>query len=428
MKTLVVRPSSLSGEIQIPSSKSQTHRAILLGSLGKNVSLVYHYLNSPDCLAMMEACRYLGAKITAQGDHLQIEGIGGNIWGAENVINAHNSGIVLRFISAIAALGSHPIVITGDESIRHQRPMHVLLKTLKQLGVQAISTRGDGFAPVIIKGPLRPGQGVIEDGSDSQNISSLLMAAIFLKGTLELEVHQTGEKPWIDLTLDWLKRLKVPYENHRYKNFKVQGIGSYDGFEYAVPGDWSSAAFPIAAAIVTRSEVVLNNLSMHDLQGDKAIVNIFKQMGAGIEIDEQAHSIHVYPRASLKGITVDINDCIDALPILAVVACYAEGQTSIINAAVARQKECDRIACIATELNKMGALIQESHSGLCITGNPLKGASVFSHKDHRMAMALAVAGMGAKGETAIYPSNCIEKTYPTFVQDFKRLGAHIEEV
>lgn len=171
--------------------------------------------------------------------------------------------------------------------------------------------------------------------------------------------------------------------------------------------------------------MTIKNLDIYDTQGDKKIIHVFTEMGAHVGIDDKMKTLHIKPRERLKGITVDINDCIDAIAIIATVACYAEGETRIVNAAVARQKECDRIACIATELNKMGANIQETADGLIIKGSALNGAAVFSHGDHRIAMSLAVAGMGAKGETQIQESGCIGKTYPSFVQDFQKLGASI---
>ncbi len=427
MKKLIIRPSQLTHEIQAPSSKSQTHRAILFGTMAQGKSIIHHPLISMDSMAMIEACRNLGAKIDIHKNALEIQGVSGRIIGAEDVINARNSGIVLRFVSAIAALGSQPIVLTGDHSIRHQRSMHSLLSSLKQLGVNATSTRENGFAPLVIQGPLKPGRCEVIHGADSQNVSPLLIAAIFLRGSLELEVQHPGEKPWVDITLDWLKRLGVHYENDSYKKYVVQGIGSYPGFEYTVPGDWSSAAFPIAAALVTGSELIIKNVDLQDLQGDKKIIDIFVKMGACFTIDDQLKTLHVQSGISLKGVTVDINDCIDAVTILAAVACYAEGETHLINASVAREKECNRLACIVSELNKMGAHAKETPDGLIIKGASLKGAQVLSHGDHRMAMSLAVAALGAKGETHIEETTCIEKTYPTFVQDFQKIGASIVE-
>lgn len=428
MKSLIVSKSKIANEMSIPSSKSQTHRAILLGTLAKDFSIVHNPLMSPDTYAMIEACRNFGAKIDVIENQLSIKGLAGNISESEDVVQAYNSGIVLRFVSAVAALASKPIVITGDYSIRHQRPMQPILDALQELGARAESTRGDGFAPLIIQGPLQAGKCTIKNGADSQNVSAFLIAAAFLKGTTELLVQNPGEKPWIDITLDWLKRLGVSYENHAYAHYIVHGGKIPLGFEYHVPGDWSSAAFPLAAALVTQSEIILKNLDMHDLQGDKKILEIFSNMGASFSIDYLQKTVRLHAGAKLKGIKVDVNECIDAIAILAAVACYADGETHLTNAAIARQKECDRLKGMTMELNKMGANVRETADGLIIQGAPLRGNVVNGHHDHRVAMSLAIAALGAEGQTQIFGTECISKTYPNFVRDFQTAGASIKEV
>lgn len=420
-----VKRSTLKGEIYIPPSKSHTLRAILFGALGNGKTIVHNPLESPDAHAMIAACRLLGAKINVLEKRLEIEGVNGRIEEAEDVIQAGNSGLVLRMIAAVAALAAKPIVITGDHSIRHLRPMGPLTDGLQQLGVSVISTRGDGFAPLIIQGPIKAGKAVI-DGADSQPVSALLIASIFACGPLEIEVRNPGEKPWVGLTLDWLKRLGVECQHRDYTYYRIEGGRAYQGFEYTVPGDWSSAAFPLAAALVTGSELTIRNVDVNDIQGDKALLNVFQQMGANLKIDPDNCLIHVGKGGPLKGVDVDINDFVDALPVLAAVACFAEGKTHIRNAAVASQKECNRIQCIATELRKMGANINEHADGLSIMPSELHGAPVFSHFDHRMAMSLAVAGLGAKGETQIQNVECVEKTFPTFASDFALLGANLK--
>jgi 3-phosphoshikimate 1-carboxyvinyltransferase len=302
--------------------------------------------------------------------------------------------------------------------------MRPLLNALTQLGVSAISTRGDGRAPVIIQGPLLPGKAIVE-GEDSQPVSSLLIAGIFASGPIHLEVKNPGEKPWVSVTLNWLDRLGVTYKNDQFTSYSIQGRANYEGFDYVVPGDWSSAAFPIAAALVTQSELLVKNVDMTDCQGDKQLVSVFQKMGAHIEIDERKRTLYVKKGAKLQGIDVDINDFVDSITILAVAACFAEGETRIRNAAVAQHKECNRIRCISKELRKMGADIIEHDDGLTIRGSALKGADVLSYHDHRMAMSLAVAAMGASGETQIHDVDCVAKTFPTFVQDFNRMGAQI---
>lgn len=425
MNQYTIEKSSLKGEVVIPSSKSETLRAILFGALGNNKSIIYNYLKADDTKSMIEACKLLGAKIHTHEDHLEIDGLNGKVEFSEDVINAGNSGLVLRFCSCIAALSKRPIVITGDISIRNRRPMKEILKGLSHLQVKAISTKGNDFAPLIIQGPLLPGKAKI-NGEDSQPVSALLMASVFTEGSVELTVENPGEKPWVALTLSWFDRLNIPYKNFNFEKYQTFGPCRYEGFHYTVPGDLSSAAFPIAAAIITNSELTVKNIDMDAMQGDKELIYVFQKMGARIEIDHENKSLHVKKGAKLSGITVDINDFIDSVTILAVVACYAEGKTEIINAKVAKNKESDRLSAITEELKKMGANIEETSDGLHIQKSELKGAKVFSHHDHRMCMSLSVAALGATGTTTITETACVSKTYPTFLSDFQSIHAKVK--
>ncbi|MES2345089.1 MAG: 3-phosphoshikimate 1-carboxyvinyltransferase [Chlamydiota bacterium] len=427
MNTYALNSQTLKGEITIPASKSHTLRAILFGSLGHGRSVIHHYLPSTDTNAMIEACRLFGATINVFENHLEIDGVNGKIEHAENVIDAGNSGIVLRFCAAVGALSSRPIVITGDHSIRHQRSMQPLLDGLAQLGVSTKTMREDGYAPVIIQGPLVPGKAYIL-GEDSQYVSALLIASCFADGTTELIVQNPGEKPWIALTLDWLDRLNIPYENDNFEKYRIFGNARYEGFTYTVPGDFSSAAFPIAAALVTSSELYIKNINMSDSQGDKELIHVLQKMGAFIEIDEENKALHVKKGGVLRGMSIDINNFVDAITILSVVACFAEGTTHIYNGSIAKQKECNRIASITQELRKMNANIKETEDGLIIEKSVLQGADVFSHHDHRMVMSLTVAALGAIGETRISSTACVAKTFPSFVIDFNALGAKIEVI
>lgn len=418
MSDFCVQASHLQGAIAIPASKSQTLRAILFAALGKGKSVVHHYLSSTDTESMIHACRLFGADIEVFSEKLEIHG--SLFTHATDVIHAGNSGIVLRFGTALGALCPHPVVVTGDHSIKYQRPMKPLLDGLTQLGVKTLSMRGDHLAPVIVQGPIRSGKAVVE-GEDSQPVSALLIASSFAEGPIELEVRNPGERPWVNLTLSWLDRLGIAYaakDNH----YRLPGQSRYEGFHYQVPGDFSSAAFPLVAALITQSELTLTNLDKKDPQGDKELIAVLQKMGAAIEVEE--NSLHV-KKGKLSGIVVDINDCIDAITILAVVGCFAEGETRIYNGRVAKQKECNRIGCIAQELRKMGAKITETEDGLIIQKSALKGAVVDSHQDHRMALSLAVAGLAAEGKTTVTSVDCVAKTFPTFKRDFNALGANI---
>lgn len=392
--------------------------------MGRGRTIIHNYLDSPDTLAAIVALRSMGASIDIQGSSLEIDGLKGKIEQIDDVIHVGNSGILLRFLTALGSLSAQTFVITGDHSIRHHRPMSPLLEGLSQLGVSCQSMRNNGFAPVIIQGPLQSGKAYL-NGEDSQPVSALLIASAFARGPIELSVQNPGEKPWVSLTLDWLKKLGISCQNHDFTSYRLEGNAHYEGFEYTVPGDFSSAAFPIGAALITQSALTLNNIDMEDVQGDKEIISVFQKMGAKFDYDQMKKKLHVKRGNNLKGIKVDINDFIDAIPLLSVVACFADGETRITNGSNARHKECDRLKCMTLELSKMGADICETEDGLKIRKSQLQGADVHSHQDHRMAMSLAVAGLGARGTTNISSVECVSKTFSHFLSDFQALGAEI---
>lgn len=426
MKAVKVSRSKLKGEVAVPPSKSQTLRAVLFGALASGRTVVKNPLSSPDTDAMCGALRSFGAKILSSGNELLISGLEGRLKAAEDVIQAGNSGIVLRFMAAASALSSCPIVITGDYSLRHLRPVEALLQGLRQLGVKAVSTKGDGFAPVIIQGPLKSGKAVIS-GEDSQPVSGLLIASAFAEGPVELHVKNPGERPWVQLTIDWLNRLGAECENDNFERYFVKGGLKAQGFDYTVPGDFSTASFPIVAALITGSRLVVKNLDFSDSQGDKKLIPLLQEMGADIQADPVKGQILIGENSRLKGREVDLNEMIDAISPLALLACFAEGKTVIRNAEVARTKECDRIGATARELGKMGAKVEETADGLIIYPCELKASKALeSHSDHRMAMTLCVAAMGAKGESSVKGVECVEKTYGNFFKDFQALGASIE--
>lgn len=422
---ITVEKSSLKGRIEVTASKSHTMRAILLASLARGRGTVRRPLASPDTDAMIAVCRAMGAAIRKEDGALYIDGCGGRPKLPGDVIDAGNSGQVLRFGAALAATIPGYSVFTGDESVRTLRPMRPLLDALTQLGAMAVSSKGDGTAPVIIRGPVKAGA-VRMSGEDSQPVSAMLMLAAILHGSTVIEVDNPGETPWIDLTLYWLDKLGVEYGNGNYRRYVVTGNPGWPGFDYTVPGDWSSAAFPMAAALVTGSEITLGNMDMRDPQGDKIIVDLFRRMGADILVDDAARTVRILPHQGLRGIEADINKAIDALPVLAAVACFADGPTAITGAAIARKKESDRITAIAAGLTAMGARITEHEDGLTVHPAPLHGAAVESHHDHRIAMALAVAGM-AGGETRVNDTSCIAKSFPGFAAAMRGLGARIRE-
>jgi len=424
----IISPSSLSGSIIPPPSKSQTLRAIIFAMMGKGKSEIENFLDSSDTTAMINALHSFGIKIEKAKDKLIIEGQNSHLNAPDNIIDIGNSGICFRFLSGIAALLPFYTIITGDDSIRHQRPMKPLLEALLKMNVFAVSAKLDGFGPVIIKGPLYPGKKTYLLGEDSQHVSALLIACAFLKGSSEIFVEKPKETPWIDLTLSWFDNFKIKYQNDDYKHYIIYGNSSYKGFNYKVKADLSNIAYPLIAAIITNSEITIDNIDFDDPQGDKKLIDVLIKMGANIKVHKLRKSITVYQDHHLKGLDIDVNPFIDALPILAVLGCFAEGRTTLYNAEVARTKESDRLFAITHELKKMKAHITEKKDSLIIEKSKLKSSTVSSHKDHRIAMSLSVAALAATGSSCIKDIDCINKTYPSFLKDFQSINANIKSV
>ncbi len=424
MSTLSVSASALAGTITIPPSKSHTMRALLFACMAQGVSQIFHPLWGSDTEKMIAAILQLGATVEKKTDRLIIKGVAAHPMPPGGVIDAGNSGQVLRFMAALATFCPSAVELTGDHSLQHIRPMEPLLQGLRQLGGEAFSKKGDGHAPVIVKGPLHPGR-LSVDGADSQPVSALLITTAFLKGSSEIFVANPQETPWLEVTLSWLKRFHQEVKCDHYRHFFVPGFLQVPAFEYTVAGDWSSAAFALGAALTTQSKICLKGLDRNDVQGDKVIVSWLKEMGAWI-IWENDLLVIDGTQGNFKGITANMEQAIDALPLMAVVASFASSPSLLYNAKSARHKESDRLRSIKQQLELMGGKLQETEDALRIFPAPLQGAALDSCSDHRIAMALAVAALGAKGTSTIKGWQWTQKSYPSFMQDFQQLNAQLQ--
>jgi 3-phosphoshikimate 1-carboxyvinyltransferase len=333
-----------------------------------------------------------------------------------------NSGTGLRILSGIAGTADCKITFDGDASLR-SRPMGQLTDALSNLGVK-VETR-DGKCPVSFAGPLQGGKTEVV-GTSSQFLTSLLFACPFAKNDTEIFPIDLQEKPYVEITLGWLKRLGVEFEAAPDMSyFKVPCGQKFKAFDWTIPADFSTAAFPLGAGAVAGGEVRIKNLDFNDLQGDKAVFEFVEQFGAKVE------RLAEYTRVSageLCAVELDLNATPDALPLLAVVAACAKGTTRFVNVAQARIKETDRITCMTRELRKMGIDVHELPDGMIIQGGKLRGAELESYDDHRIAMALTVAALAADGESIINDAESAAVTYPDFISDFKALGADINEI
>jgi 3-phosphoshikimate 1-carboxyvinyltransferase len=421
VKLKVQHTSQLSGEITIPASKSHTIRAVIIASLAQGRSKILNPLFSEDTKAAILACESLGAKIEQKSDSLIIEGFGSSPDKPSTVIDMLNSGTSTNLILGILAGLGISAKITGDASLQ-TRPVKSLATALETLGCKIDFAENNGCPPLKISGRITGGKVTLDASKSSQYVSSLLIACPLAEQDTAIFIENPTELPYIEMTVKWLDEQNIKYERNGFNNFKIFGNQSYTSFKKSIPADWSSAAFPICAAAITKSDVIIKGVDINDVQGDKAIIEYLKDMGADIRLEENGIRIK---GGKLQGKEIDINATPDALPVLSVMGCLAEGETKLVNVAQARVKETDRIKVMADELKKMGALIEELPDGLIIKKSSLEGTKLRGHHDHRVVMALSIAAMTSDNESIIDTAEAVSVTYPDYVKTMCNLGANI---
>ncbi len=417
---LKVSPSTITGTVKSSPSKSYSHRALVLGLLGDGRSTIKNVLLSGDTEATHRAIKQFGARTAVSGDTVTVDG--GRLTCPDDVVNAENSGTTIRIMAGVASLLPCHTVLTGDESIR-KRPMEPLIEALRELGVGCGSTRGNGLAPLIVRGPNTGKQTHIRGDVSSQFISSLLICSP--PKEVDTEIVLTAplkSRPYVEITMGMMREFGAEVEMTE-KGFQVSGRQRYKATNYKVPGDYSSAAFLLVAGALSDG-VVVTGLDQDDKQGDKIILHILEDFGAGVVRGNS--SVRAIP-GELTATEVDLSDAPDLFPIVSVLATQANGLTVIKNAEHVRHKESDRIASTTDFLKAMGADVQEKRDGCLIKGpTALHGAQLDSLGDHRILMAGAVAGMIAKGETTISHGESYYVSYPKFLDDIKALGGKVE--
>jgi 3-phosphoshikimate 1-carboxyvinyltransferase len=282
----------------------------------------------------------------------------------------------------------------------------------------------------VIRGPIKPGT-VTLNGRMSQYVSAIMLISPLLNGEMNILLEKPYEKPYLQMTVDWLEKqgITVDYDGENYRYFKIKGPQEYKAVNERIPSDWEGVAFPLVAALITDSKLVIEDLDLSGSQGDAVIVDILKEMGGNITVDKENNSLIAQGGNKLKGITIDCMDIPDAVPALSVAAAFAEGETKLTGIEMVRVKETDRVAVMQEELGKMGVKIEDDDSTMTIFGgSKLKGAEVDSHDDHRVAMALAVAGLAADGETVVKDAECCDVSFPDFYNIMNKVNANFEEV
>lgn len=427
MGDMKIYPNTLEGKVKIPPSKSMAHRAVICAALGDGTSKVSNIDFSDDIIATIDAMKSLGATIEKKEDYLEITGINSaksnEVRKQERVIDCNESGSTLRFLIPISLVfdGTNKFIGRGNLG---KRPLNTYYEIFDRQGIEYSYKENE--LDLVVSGKIKNDEFRVKGNISSQFITGLLFALPLLDGDSKIVITTELEsKGYIDLTLSAMRDFGIEVINNEYKEFVIKGNQVYKSRDYRVEGDYSQGAFFLSADALGANVDVLD-LKDNSLQGDREVIDILKRMNVNIESNNDTVKCST---DNLKATVIDGSQCPDIIPVLSAVAALAKGTTEIINAGRLRIKECDRLAAVTSELNKLGAKITEKQDGLVIEGvDELEGGvEVWSHKDHRIAMTLAIASIKCKNPIVIKDYECVSKSYPHFFDDFKMLGGRVDE-
>lgn len=422
----IQRSNGLKGEVKIPGDKSISHRAVMLGALAKGTTKITDFLQGADCLSTMECFRRMGIQIQNTSGEVLVHGQGlHGLAAPSDLLNVGNSGTTIRLLSGILAPQPFSATLTGDASIQ-KRPMKRVMEPLSQMGAKIESLSGNGCAPLRISGTPLKGIHYKTPVASAQVKSCILFAGMYADGAT------TVTEPV--LSRDHSERMLEHFGARLTREgtaVTIQPEPQLAAREIPVPGDISSAAYFIAAAaLVPHSEILIRNVGINPTRS--GMLEVCRAMGADIQyLNERDDSGEptadlLVRSSSLKGTVIEgavIPALIDELPVLAVMAAFAKGETIIRNAEELKVKESDRIAVMVENLSAMGADVTGTPDGMIIRGGPaLHGAEIHTYKDHRIAMSFAVAALAAEGTTHIEDADCVNISYPDFYGDLQRLS------
>jgi 3-phosphoshikimate 1-carboxyvinyltransferase len=407
--------------IRPPGSKSITNRALICAALAEGPSLLRGSLDSEDTRVMVAALQQLGVPVRVDTNRceLAVHGCGGQFPATAADLFLANSGTSIRFLTALATLGHGRYRLDGVPRMR-QRPIGDLLAALRQLGAKVDSESDNECPPVIVLADGLPGgRAAIRGDISSQFLSGLLLASPYAQAGVELLVDgPLVSQPYVRMTLAVMESFGVAVQDEGLTRFTIPPGHPYRGCQYAIEPDASAASYFWGAAAITGGRITVEGLSRDALQGDVGFCDCLQAMGCQVEYASDRITVC---GGSLRGIEVDMNAISDTVQTLAAVALFAQGPTTITGVAHNRLKETDRIADLARELRKLGAAVDERPDGLRIMPGPLRGATIETYNDHRMAMSLALVGLRVPGVVIGNPQ-CTEKTYPGFFADLQALG------
>lgn len=414
------------GVLAVPGSKSLTNRALIAAALADGTTTLRGALVAEDSEVMIAALNRLGVRVQSRAADVVVRGAGGPPPATEATLDLRLSGTSIRFLTALVALGQGSFVLDGNARMR-ERPIEELLHGIGQLGGDARAVFGNGCPPVqVTASGLAGGTVRVRGDRSSQFLSGILLAAPYARGTVVAEVEgELLSKPFIDMTLGVMRRFGVDVRRSGYQRFEVQPA-RYSAQDYLVEGDAMSAGYFWAAAAITGGCVTITNLGRGTSQGDARLADVLQSMGATVEWSDQQVTVTGPPAGKLQGGQVfDLNDMPDQAQTLAVVAMFASAPVRIVNIGNLRIKETDRLTAMATELARLGVHVDEGDDELTVhplAAPPERTVVLSTYGDHRMAMALAVAGARIPN-VVIDDPGCVAKTYPDFFTDFLGLLA-----
>lgn len=424
---VTIKPGKIKGNLNAPASKSAMQRACALAYLNSGKTTIHNPGTSNDDLAALGIIRSLGAMIFEPDPHsLEITaGKPESNDGKAINIDCGESGLSIRMFAPIAAMGSNIINIAGSGSLI-RRPMNFFDEVFPEIGISVKTS--NGFLPIQLRGPLKPVNIEIDGSLSSQFLTGILIAfAASAKEVVTVKVKDLKSKPYIDLTLQMLAKFGYKITNQYYEQFIIHPVGPMEKeITYTVEGDWSGAAFLLVAGAIA-GEVTVKGLDVFSSQADRAILQVLMAAKANIGVSES--SIDVKSSSNLEPFHFDATDCPDLFPPLVALAAYCKGTSVIEGVYRLTHKESNRALTLQVEFKKLGVEIRLQDDLMIIAGgSTLNGASVSSHHDHRIAMALAVAGLCAEGNVIIEDAHAIDKSYPAFFQHLASAGAMIENL
>lgn len=406
------------GTVAIPGSKSITNRALLIAALANGESHLIGALFSDDTRYMATALNQLGIRVIAdeQADSFTIHGLGGDIPADEATLFLGNSGTTMRFLTAAVALGDGLYHLDGVPRMR-ERPIAPLLDALDQLGVDATSDAGTGCPPITVRADGLPGGHCTMPGDkSSQYFSALMLAAPYADEDVTIRVEGgLVSTPYVEMTADMMAEfgVEVELDTDDWRSITVPAGQVYEARTYEIEPDASNASYFFAAAAVTGGRVRVEGLGIDSMQGDLDFVSVLEAMGCNVDIGDRDTVVEGPPPGELAGGDFDMTEISDTAQTVAAIAPFASGPVTIRGVAHNRIKETDRIAAVATELRKLGQLVEEFEDGMTIMPQPVAAADIDTYDDHRMAMAFGVTGLRAPG-VRIQNPECVAKTFPEY--------------